>query len=191
MATKFDRLCDAVIAEYQAHSGDATLGWERGQKRLSEHSAPTRVVIVRDGGVVQPATRLGPQIVDGEATRPIKSRVENITFHIFTGAGADEDADNERAEAILEELVAALDTVCGSALVGELEYAWWHETEAGAAWETYGCKVVLVAKVRMGVVRGRHALVVPESFGLTASIGLGAFSSGFTTGFSRAGGEAA
>lgn len=192
MATRFDTIVDALILDYQTETGDTTTAMRRGRKALAEHDSATRVVFVRDGGKVEPAQRLGPQIVNGLSVKPIRSRVESVSIHIFTAGGADADADNEAAETILDALLGSLDTVLETALVGEPEYAWFTETESGAAWESYGVKVVLACTWRIGVTRGGLQRVYPRLFGLTASLGMGDYAnSEFSSDFRRAGGEAA
>jgi len=61
MATRFDTLVDAVIARYQADTGDTATTHERGARRLAENSVGTRVVWIRDGGQVAQPQRLGPR----------------------------------------------------------------------------------------------------------------------------------
>ncbi|GMV19457.1 MAG: hypothetical protein AMXMBFR56_76810 [Polyangiaceae bacterium] len=191
MATRFDTIVNALVADYQASTGDTETVMERGRKRLPENADPIRVVFVRDGGKVQTPTRLSPQLVSGKAVKPIRSRVENVLIHIFAAGGADEDADHERAEGILDGMIGALDTVLETALVDEPEYAWFTESDDGARWETYGAKVILSCKIRVGVTRGSMSIVYPKALSLAASMGRGDFSLDYSSDFRRLGGEAA
>lgn len=193
MATRFDTLVDAVVAQYQADTGDTSTAHERGARRLAENSVGTRVVWIRDGGQVAQPQRLGPQTVSGRSTRPVRSRVERVTAVVFTaaGPGRDESADNGAAEAILDGLIGAVDAVLETALVGQPEYAWFTETDEGADWASNGAKVALEMAWRVGVARGSMQVVYPKTFTATTTQGRGDFANDFSADFRRIGGEAA
>lgn len=178
MATRFDELVDAIIADYQASTGDTTTTFERGQLRRAELSAPRRVVFVRDGG------EFGfPRRSTSQDFTPIAEQLERVAAHIFA-------PDDATAETIMLALVRSYAACLGSAWVDRsAEYDWYTQTDEGGRFDVQGTLILLRSVWRLGLTEETSAPVrAPlDQLSHESSLGHGEFSSAFGRDFRFAG----
>lgn len=176
MATKFDTLVDAIIADYVAATADTTTTFARGQLKRSELAEERRVVFVRDGGEI-----VASKHSSSMSATPIASREETVVAHIYA-------PDDATAETILENLVRSYDRCLGSAWVERsAEYVWYTQTEDGARWETAGSLIRLATRWRLGLTEEAAPQVVLDAVSHVNTLGLGEFGPDFDNAFRFAG----
>lgn len=106
MTPTFESICDRIAAEFLTFTSDATVLFQRGKLKLAEHQDKRRVVFVRPGGKVTPATRAGSvDMSDGTRSRMVKRLEEQVFAHIYA-----------ETESAAEQLFADVITCCQAVL---------------------------------------------------------------------------
>ena len=185
MTTTFAQLVDEVSAAYLEFTGDTTVLFQRGKKKLAEHQQKRRIVFVRPGGEVQDSTRAGSvDIGDGRRARMIKRRAERVQVSIFA-------EDEDIGEAMLDAVIASCELALGSGFQPG-EYLWLTEDEQ-AAYLNYTEVIRLTAAWHKPVTDLYEGLTQIEGQTHVCSLGAGDFSVAdfFAGDFLTAGGEAA
>jgi hypothetical protein len=98
---------------------DGTVAFVIGKVNEGKHGQRRRVHWYRMGGEIEPSTRQGGTMTDGETTRTVSAwqRTERIVARIFAES-------EDTVETLLDNLIVAIDHAAGVSAFTRAEYLW-------------------------------------------------------------------
>lgn len=181
--TIVEQIADDIEAAYLAHTADASVQWREGQLERPRNDLLRRIVLVSEGGSIEPPQHTGGAwIRDGlNASEARRAKVHQFTAHIT-------DRDPAVCEAMHENLIVALANKFGTA-VSFGDYVIRTQTTDGARHTAASAKIEQPFTMRIAIPDKAQRLTTVDDIQHACGFGQGEFSNDFSRDFSFAGTE--